>query len=66
MPVTLPLLAVTLTVASVLLHVPPPGLFVNVVIAPGHTVSTPLIVAGAAFTVIDFCAYLLPQALLTV
>ena len=49
-PVTLPLLAVMVTVASGVLQRPPPGVAVSGVITPGHTNNVPLIDDGVALT----------------
>lgn len=46
----LPLVALTDTVASGLLHAPPPGVFVRMVIAPGQTNSVPPKVDGSGST----------------
>ena len=55
MPVTTPVAGTTVaTAVLLLLHVPPPTLFVNDVVCPAHTVAVPPIEAGAAFTVILF------------
>jgi hypothetical protein len=63
MPVTLPLPAFTVTVASELLQTPPPGVFVSVISAPIHTEFGPEIDPGVALTVINEIAELLPHPL---
>ena len=49
-PVTIPVLP-TVAAALLLLHVPPPGLHVRVVVAPSQTVAVPLMLAGDERTV---------------
>ena len=52
-PVTIPLAEPTVAIIVLLLvHVPPVGVELNVIVAPGHTVPGPVIVLGSAFTVI--------------
>lgn len=51
-PCTVPVVASILpTVGVLLLHVPPVVLLLSVVVAPWHTVNTPVIAAGTGFTV---------------
>ena len=44
----------TVATAPLLLQVPPAVVELNVVVAPAHTLITPVIAAGAAFTVMAF------------
>ena len=39
------------TAVLLLVHVPPPAVLPNAVVAPSHTCNTPLIADGARFTV---------------
>ena len=41
---------------ALLVHTPPEGELLNVVVAPSHTVGTPVIAPGALFTVTVFVA----------
>jgi hypothetical protein len=50
-PVTIPLLRLMVIAALELIHVPPEGVLLNVVTAPSHTVSVPLIGEGTGSTV---------------
>ena len=51
-PVTTPVLLTVATDVLLLLHTPPPLALLRCVVAPGHTVSEPVIAAGAGFTII--------------
>jgi hypothetical protein len=66
MPVTLPLLALTDTVGSELLHTPPDGVVVRLINDPGHTGATPVIGAGVGLTNIGQLATATPHPLVTV
>ena len=51
-PVTTPVVRSTVPFAGVLLlHVPPVGVELNVIVVPGHTEEGPVIAAGSGFTV---------------
>ena len=50
MPLIIPALSVALA-RLLLLQVPPAGVLANVVVSPSHTVATPVIVVGDAFTI---------------
>jgi hypothetical protein len=65
-PVTLPFVACTVTVASGLLHVPPAGVLVSVIIDPTHTLDAPVITDGELLTVTANVATALVHALDTV
>jgi hypothetical protein len=65
MPVTVPFVALTETVACGLDQLPPPGVLVRIVAAPGQIVSVPLMGAGVGLTVIGNMAALVPQELAT-
>ena len=62
-PVILPVVVIVPTPVVALLHAPPAGLLVNVLVCPVHIVAVPLILpaTGALFTVTTFVAALLPQ-----
>lgn len=66
-PVTTPVLLTMAMPVVELLHVPPPTLFVNVVVLPGHTVLAPVIVPGLTveLTVTVFVAVAVPQLFVT-
>ncbi len=52
MPFITPVVALTVATAILaLVHVPPPGLLANVVVAPSQTEAVPVIAAGNGFTV---------------
>ena len=67
-PVTTPSVLVALPVPAVDVHIPPRVLSVNVIVAPGQTLPTPLIAAtvGVKTTVTDKVDVLVPQTLVTV
>jgi hypothetical protein len=48
MPVTTPVVDIVPTAGVPLLHVPPPGVPVRVVVLPTHTVSVPVIVGNGS------------------
>ena len=55
MPVTTPVVGTTVaTAVLLLLHVPPPTLFVNDVVSPAQILAVPPIEAGLVLTVILF------------
>jgi len=50
-PVTMPAVPIVATVVLPLLHTPPVVRSLNVVVAPGHTLSVPVMINGKGFTV---------------
>ena len=51
-PVTIPEEPIMATAVLLLVHIPPPAVLPNIVVAPAHTCSVPLITEGAKFTII--------------
>ena len=51
-PYTTPVVALTLAIAgALLLHVPPDGVLLSVVVLPRHAINVPVIVVGNGVTV---------------
>jgi hypothetical protein len=47
----MPVVGVTVTLVLLLLHVPPVGVALSVVLVPGHTVAVPVMAEGGASVV---------------